>query len=676
MSVLCLLFSVFCFLWLSFVPASAQEKAVAASEFPFAEEEALFWGEEEKIISATRYIKRLREAPAIATVITAKQIRNMGARNLMDILKIVPGIGISMITGYGKYGIESRGIKSIDTEKALIMIDGHRVNETLSGGAMWVFDDLMVENIKRVEVIRGPGSALYGANAFVAVINIVTKNMDDIDGINIRAGGGNFGTQHYNLQVGKEFSGLKIAGTIDYLDINGARLNVASDRIGRSGQTDDWKEKYDLGLKMSYKDFSFNGRYVNKNRGPYIGILNALNDESRIETSYLFGELIFKKSFTEDLHFLMKGYYDDWHYYAFWEGFPEGVLPGFPDGMIGAPEAKNRTLGLEIQLDYSLGDKHAVTGGAVYEKTNQYDVRYTVNFNPNTNAPLGSLQDVTSWGNWNQNKDRSITALYLQDVWKIMPDIEGTFGIRYDHYSDFGDTVNPRAGLVWNFFKDAHLKLLYGSAFRAPNFKELYITNNPVQLGNPNIKPEKIKTYEASIGYRFSKIFSGNVTYFHNDIEDIIGLQSGQYQNLGEAKVDGVEAELKANYKNSNYGYINYTFQYPRDSDTGMRIEDVPSHKGNIGANIGLNKYVNANANLLVVGPRPRSSTDSRGKLAGYEVLDLSLIFKNFYKTAEIRGSIYNLLDENYADPDSLAQVQNDFPRQGISFILEAGYRF
>lgn len=639
------------------------------------EEMLLFFEKDDLIVTATKHPQKASQAPAIATVITADQIRNMGARNLLDVLKIVPGIGVSIVTGYGKYGIESRGIKSIDTEKVLVMIDGHRVNETLSGGATWVFDDMMVENIKRIEIIRGPGSALYGANAFVAVINVVTKDSDDIDGIDARAGGGSFNTQHYDLLFGKEYSKLKIAGALDYLDTKGARLNVDSDRIKKSGQTDDYKKIYDLGLKMSYGDISFNGRYVNKERGPYIGVANALNDESKIETGHLFGELIYKHSIKEDLHLLLKGYYDNYYWKANWEVFPEGALPTFPDGMIGMPEAKNRTLGSELQLDYSLWDKNTVTAGVLYEDIRQYDVRQTLNFNPNTNAPLGSLQDVTSQWNWNQNKDRTITALYIQDVWKFTSDIEGTFGVRYDNYSDFGNTTNPRLGLVWNLLKKLNLKLLYGSAFRAPNFKELYNTNNPAQTGNPDIKPEKVKTYEASIEYQFTKNHSFTAAYFDSEIEDIIDIENTRFKNLGRAKVNGIETEFRAKYENSSYGYINYTYQYPWDVSAAKRLHDVATHKGNIGVNMGLNQYLNVNANLLVVGPRPRKSTDTRGELSGYEVLDLTII-GNFYKDLEIRGSVYNLLDEKYTDPENTGQVKNDFPREGISFIVEGRYKF
>lgn len=657
------------FVWRTSAAQTIREEEMAILRMMFKEEELV-------IVSSTNCLQHLKKAPSVASVITEEQIRNMGARDLLDVLKTVPGIGVSMATGYGMYGIESRGITSVDSEKVLFMIDGHRLNNALSGGATSVFADMNVEKIKRVEIIRGPGSALHGANAFAGSINIVTKDAGDIDGADFRAGGGGFQARHYSLLAGKEFPGLKVSGSFDYLDTNGPRLFVEKDSIGRSGRTGDWKERYDAGLKMSYGNLSFHGGYTDRKRGPYIGILNALNDESKVENSHLFGELAYKHDFTGDFCLLWKGYYDRISHYAYWEGLPEGALPGFPDGYLGSPEAKNRALGTELRLDYSVWDQNTMTAGALHEAINQYDSRYSVNFNPNTNAPLGPLQDVSSWANWIQDRRRNVTALYLQDVWRFTNDIEGTLGVRYDHYSDFGDTVNPRAGLVWNFLEKANLKLLYGSAFRAPNFKELYLANNPVQAGNPDIDPEKVRTFETSVGYDFSKCFQANINYFHNDIADSIVLKNTLFQNNGGTTVDGIEAELKVLFTDSNYGYANYTWQSPRLDGMEGRVPYVPAHKGNIGVNLGLSKYLNVNSNLLMAGPRPYPQADRRSDAAGYEVLDLTLVAKNFHRGLEFRASVYNLLDEKYSDPDVTGAYMEGLPREGTSFIFEARYKF
>ncbi|MCU7923323.1 MAG: TonB-dependent receptor [Candidatus Thiodiazotropha sp. (ex Dulcina madagascariensis)] len=647
-----------------------------ADEFPGGDEGFYEGGEGDVIYLATKTPKRLVKAPAIATVITAEEIRNMGARTLAEILKIRAGIILRSAKdlSIGYETIEVRGVSSFTSENILLLIDGHRASTINYGGSGGTFSEMFVENIKRIELIRGPGSALYGNSAFVATINVVTKDAAEVDGLQVLAGAGSFNTRHGNLLFGKEHSGLEIAGHFDYLQNDSPELRVEQDALGMSGVTENWRERYDAGLNVAYGNFDFKGRYVSRKAGAYIGVVNALNDESDIEFSHLFGELSYKRQANDQLDLLVKAYADWFTFRAAWELFSEGVRPGFPDGMLGTPERKERTFGVELQLDYAPLDYHTITMGAQYEYKKQYDVKAAANFNPVTGAPLDSMQDISSWANYNKNEDRSIAALYIQDIWEMTPTLEGTFGIRYDHYSDFGDTVNPRAALVWGFMKEANLKLLYGSAFQAPNFEQLYNINNPAHTGNPDLDPEKVRTYEASVGY-FPKNLLLNLTYFHSDFKDLIIWKDGLAQNSSQWTIDGIEVEAKADFRSASY-YANYTWQDPREDDTGERLPETPDSYGNIGFNWELNRYLNLNANLLMVGARSRADTDTRSELAGYEVVDLTLIGKNFFGTAEIRASIHNLLDEEYADPAPVNTVASDFPREGISFMVDLSYKF
>ncbi|MEE9614214.1 MAG: TonB-dependent receptor plug domain-containing protein, partial [Thermodesulfobacteriota bacterium] len=149
---------------------SAEGERVAAAP---SEELLLFFEEKDLIVTATKQPQTLQRAPAVATVFTARDIRNMGARDIMDVLKRVPGIAISK-SFYGPDTIEVRGILGFRAEQVKFLIDGVSIN-TLGGGAIWPHDSLSVDNVKRVEVIRGPGSALYGTDAFSAIVNIITK---------------------------------------------------------------------------------------------------------------------------------------------------------------------------------------------------------------------------------------------------------------------------------------------------------------------------------------------------------------------------------------------------------------------------------------------------------------------------------------------------------------------
>ncbi len=659
-------------------------------------EELLLFYEEKDLVVATKRPVSLRKAPAIAAIITSDEIKNMGARNIMDVLKMVPGIGIS-INEFGRYMFEVRGVRTATSEKILVMIDGHRLNESYTGSALAnVYNDLPVENIKQIEVVRGPGSALYGANAFVAVINIVTKDADDIKGVNVSATGGSFDTKKFNLLAGGSHEKLKVSGSIDYLNTNGPKLLIDKDRFaGRSyttapGRTDANLEKTDIFLKASYGNLTFKGQYTGKDRGAYIGNAYALTDENFITYRNFWNELSYNQTITESLSSNLRLYFDQFEQDAKVELFPEGFTSTagtFPDGAVASPLLKNRTLGAEMQFNYELfEDNHLIIGG-LYENIRQFDVKHFANFDPTTSTanlrPLGSFQDITSQWNFNKDTRREIWAAFIQDEWDIRDNLNLTAGVRYDHYSEFGDAFNPRVGVVWGFMENADLKLLYGQAFRAPNFVELYNANNPTVIGNKNLKPEKIRTYEAAVGYRFADNFRIDLDYFTNLIDDLIvrdtTLSPVQYANKEGARIRGIEVELTGNYSASDYWKFSYIYQEPKDSATKKRLPDVPSQRATASLNYGLSKYLISHIDVLWTGSRPRASGDTRGKMPSYTTVDLALIAKNIYKNLEIKGTVHNMLDKRYKDPDTSGSsklIPNDFPREGISALVSVSYKF
>ncbi len=255
-----------------------------------------------------------------------------------------------------------------------------------------------------------------------------------------------------------------------------------------------------------------------------------------------------------------------------------------------------------------------------------------------------------------------------------------TLGVRYDHFTRFESTTNPRAGLVWRFMEDAHLKLLFATAFRAPNFFEMFTTNNPVLRGNSNLDPEKVNTYEIGLGYNFTKHIRGNINYFYNRIRDRIvraPVRTGrQIQNSGGARIQGVEAEFKADFGNDNYIFANYTWQDAEDTRDRNRLPDVPVHSGNIGINAGFWEYANANLTTLISGPRPREDGDTRRDISAQALVNFTLIGRNFIDNFEIRGSVFNLFDKGYEDPAPQNTVPTDYPQPGRSFIIELRFEF
>jgi len=675
-----------------------QPDTVMARNESSGENELLMFFEEQDLVTATKRPTSLRKAPAIATIITADEIRNMGARNLLDILKMVPGFGVS-ITEFGGNSVEVRGVRSSLSEKILVMIDGHSLNRNFTGSALYrVAGMLPMDNIKQVEVIRGPSSALYGTSAFVATINIITRAAEEIDGLEVKSGGGSFNSFKGNLVGGKAIGDhFTVVGSLDHFQSQGAKLPVGADTLTGTpyskapGATDLYFKQTDAFLKVGYGDLTFRGQYLTKQEGMYVGIVSALTDDSsKAQVDNYWGELAYNLKLTPALSSNMKFYYDYFEQDPTMKIYPDGFRGLFPNGMVGKPLVKNRTIGGELQLDWDLFAGNHLIAGVSFEEMRQYDVQQLANFNPLTGAPLTSVQEVA---NWNKDATRQIFAAYLQDEWQLLEQVNLTAGLRYDHYSDFGDTLNPKVGLVWSFLENADLKLLYGQAFRAPNFQELYNINNATVIGNPNLKPEKIQTYEAGVAWRLNRYFAANLNYFFSAINDQISwvpsTVSGQpavNTNIGKTETQGVELGANGALGTDLYWKLSYIWQNPRDVGNNKRLPYVPSQRASGSINYALTKYLNLHTDLLWTGPRPRDTGDTRPEMPSYTTVDLTATFKNFYKTMEIQATVRNLFDQRYNDPDTSGgavnltktgpKVPGDFPREGISWFLTASYRF
>ena len=668
--------------------------------------EAIWFGFGEEVTIATRHETQIRKAPSIVTVITDEEIKNLGYRTFAEILRTVPGFEILKKADFGEVVPAVRGLAGAD--KVRVMLNGHLVNNPLGGGAFSNFDDFPVESIKRIEIIRGPGSAMYGENAFTAVINIITKDAKDIDGVKVSSGYGSFDTYEENIVFGKTYGNVNLSGMVHYRQSGGFDGIVESDsqtRIDNSfgfpaasqapGRVEDWRQEYNLNLKADYKGVYFEGLYSNKNRGPFIGPQYALNDESDVETNYVFGEVGYKKTFEERLTFKPSVYYDQFDNNTYIESFSEGVtLPldtngdgvydkfnTYPDGLIGNGRVTQKIVGTEIPFDYELFDGNVITMGLEYRLISQTNVRFSSNFHPATYAPLDSLQDFSDTYPFLKEATRRIWSIYLQDTWDITDTINLTLGARHDQYNDFGGATSPRSGLTWAFMEDASLKLLYGEAFRAPSFLEMFTTNQPAIQGNENLAPERIRTYELGLSYKFNKHVSSSVNYFFNDVKDLIVLRTlesaqntSRYENFGDAHIQGVEMETKVDITKGNYVFMNYTFQSPED-DNGDDLPFVAKHKGNFGVNVHYWKYVNTNLSTFVSGRRFREEDDTRDDLPAYALLNLSVIGKEFFKTMEVYGTVYNLLDKDNSDPGPTS-IPEDLPRPGRTFFIGLSYQF
>ncbi len=687
----------------------------AIQENPFAElqelqgrvEEEMLWLQAETyVITASKILEDIRKSAASITVITDKEIRRMGARDLTDILRIVPGFSYQR-ERHGGTDFDIRGILKDGDQHILYLLNSHSLSTNYWGSIAPSYLPVPVDNIKQVEVIRGPGSALYGANAFAAVVNIITKNAEQVDGVQVTLGGGTFDTRTANLQFGKMFGKFDVTGNANYNEYGSYEGDIAMDAQTQidqlfgthaslaPGVTMESSEKIDLMLSLGYGGLRLEGRYCDRDHTPSIGISPILNTDSETPST----DYTLNVSYSRDIgdHVALSG--KVYHNYTFmdyyYQVYPDNVvLPTpdgpqlWPDGLVGAPENKNTRTGGEVQGTLTFADVNTTVIGLTYEYMNQYDVRALSNYlaTPIKNVviPRGAVSDVTALQNYNKDVDRTFTAFYAEDLWDIRENLRVTLGARYDNYSDFGDSFNPRAGLVWQFLEGYDVKILYGRAFRAPSFYELYNTNNPAFVGNPDLKPEVVDTFELSVGGEIAEVVTTRLTGFHNNIRDSLDLATYEtqdvFENGGDIRTQGVEAEGKVDFGKGRYLAMNYTYQDAVNLDTDERPYNVATHKGNVMANIRLSKYLNFYTGLYFQNGFERQKGDARqDENSGFTVMDMTLIAKNILprlKGLELRGSVYNLFDNDYTVPTPKDGLPVDFPMPGRSLMFDVRYTF
>jgi outer membrane receptor protein involved in Fe transport len=336
-----------------------------------------------------------------------------------------------------------------------------------------------------------------------------------------------------------------------------------------------------------------------------------------------------------------------------------------------------------------LNEKNTLTCGIEYSnyKTNKPIILF--NAHPITRLQSSTMYEMrgTQAGFMNKDASRDVFAVFVQHAFQPSDNINITAGLRVDHYSEFGATINPRFSLVWKLKKNSNIKFLYGHAFRTPVFDELY-TIAVNQVGNENLEPEKIDTFEIGINHEFGSRINTSVNYFYNALSNIflptgkiiIQTFSAQLENSGKVNAQGIEAELKANFEKNTYAYFNYSYAKAKDDFSGEVIPNVANNLFNFGLNVGVLKYLNANVNANYVGERKRGLlmgfSDPRDPISAYSLFNLTLRAQNFWKNTELILSIHNLFDTKYTDPEELGVIYYDFPREGRQILGKVIFKF
>lgn len=654
--------------------------------------------------------KPIQKAPGIVSVITSDMISTMPARNLTDILKIVPGFDVRY-SNFGEYIVSSMGVDN--PANILVMIDGHRLNDFFSGSPLF---DIPVDNIEKIEILRGPGSAIYGTNAMVAVINIFTKRRETKQ---LKVGAGNFNTKKVNLEYGARTDDFSIFTFAEVFQTDGGNAAMSTDNLWNTQysrapmeQKDD-KQKVLAHASLEYKKIRLNLNYYREDRGPNFAYQNILSDESSVSSDYFSAHILRVYGKASSIKITPRLHADRWKWNKDIQLYPDGYtdnrdldndgdVESFADGIWQKKEYTMSTYGGDIKFERDLNIGHYLTIGLGAEESSLDNTKITTNY---SGEPSSGAIVQSSFANWNDysfpEKKRAVFSTFVEDDWSITNEMDIVIGARYDNYSDFGSTTNSRASLVYNPYSKIAVKLQYATAFRAPTFKELYDQTDPQFYGNPNLKPEKLETYELGIGYSYEETSFVRLSWVKTKIRDYITTLYNtslaavtEYENSGRLDIDGYSIEARHTLDDSSWIYSNATLFNAWDKSSSTWLTNIPQFRANVGIHYALpyksivglywmySDTVKSNARTW-----QETVSDTRAQTGPYHLINLALTKKNLVKGVHLKVSVFNLLNTYYREmfsdiryrfPDTASpyEVKNLPQSNQRMFMLELGKEF
>lgn len=600
------------------------------------------------VFAAAKHDQDVSQAPSSVTVITAAEVRAYGWRTLADLLRSVPGFYAMYPHTYGFAGVRGFGRPGDFGGRILLLVNGHRLNDPLYDTAAIVEDFILdLDLVDRVEIVRGPGSALYGNNAFFAVINVLVREAGDVDGGEVAAQAGTLATWRGRVSWGRVWkddsslllsaSGFRRRGQ-DPLYLADFAESGASD--GNLFDGDD-EDAHRLLVSHRHGDLTVEGFWVERGRHAPPAWGMPADVPRQTYDARGFAEARWERALSPATTLKARLYYDWYHY---WAKFPCDVADeGQPrELLVNQDESLAESAGGEMQADWRPTGRHALTGGVEYRCDFHQSMR---NFDAE-NPPVVFL-DV--------DPETRVLGLYAQDEYRPGDRLALTAGLRFDHYSSFGDALNPRLACVWNPSAAATLKLLYGRAFRAPNAYEFYYEDGGVSAKvNPDLEPQEITTYEVVAERRFGPDWRVSVAGFANDVTNLISevtdpADSLAYSdNLDRAEARGLECQVECQLPAEALARASFTWTRAEDDATGELLANSPEYLGKLNVMAPLvHARVHGAVEVQYLGKR--TTWGGRG-LDDVCLLNATVHTQSRRDQFSLSLSVYNLLDTAWLD--------------------------
>ena len=681
---------------LALPPAHAADPV---NPFKEADESELFRFEEQLVTVASRYAQTVRKAPSIVEVVTAEQIRQRGYRTISDVLRDLPGIYMWK-SPEGRDLAAFRGVLSADNNKVLVLVDGQPWYDGVYTHG-FTGDYFPLSHVRQIEVIKGPGSAIYGTNAFTGVINIVTFDGSDLEGGRVRIQAGSHGRSDVTATAG----GTGKAGRFDTSIMAYARVFGLMGQgltVNPEGDVDipdtDPKKSINVGGKLEFAGLRLQMHHVdyqhtylvNGREDPYQALARTL-DSFDLGYKNTFMDARYDLAIGRDLTvtpYLSSQYHDNPSSY-----FYGGSISVDPDTLEASQflvtvDAEKITRRWATGLDFEArpGIDHVVVGGAGVENTEVlrfFDQAHPYGGDPYIQNGFAIIDDCGQVaGLYNNAEDcanpsiRNLFA-YSQYTWTVRPSLELTGGARVDKRIPVNDgeqaddgtfvlSVSPRVGILLVPSDRVTAKVLYGRAFRAPNVRELLVIAEQdddgqyeFSSGNINLLPENIHTVEselvAEVVDGLELRADGSYSQLNNEIDKV---SPGIYCNVpGALRIVGAEAgadatfgpaSLAATYALTLASYADETeldpdvCDFPWAEPYGGRTQyEFPPHMVKGRAGLALTDQLSTWLLAEVYGERPRQEwapdVPDRGDGEAFALLHLGLTFDDIGKNGQFR---------------------------------------
>jgi iron complex outermembrane receptor protein len=621
--------------------------------------EELLLFQEIKVVSASRYEQSLNDAPSSVTIITDQDIKHYGYKTLADVLRDVEGFDVIYDRNYEYVGVRGFARLGDYSTRILLLLNGHILNDNWIGSNLIGTDaGIDLDIVKKIEIVRGPGSALYGTNAFFAIINVVTYKPEELKGVRFSGELGSYGMGKGILGYGKNFkNGLELLSSFSLMGTKGDDLyfkeynDIAGNGITRGT---DYDRSWSFFGQISYKELVGYAKFSSRTKGVPTGSFETTfgDDRTRTIDGRNFVELNLVHPLSSNKKVWGKLYYDNMRYKGYW------IYADDPDFYSNSDGAQGDWGGVEGNFIWDFGSRNRLTLGGEYQR--QYLKTFLRFYDP-----YGYLTYALP----EESYYSSFWALYLQQEFKLSHNLNLTIGAHYDAYPFIEGVINPRVAFIYKPIGQSTLKLLYGKAFRAPSIYEKYYTDGVTQVGNDRLNPEKVETIEGVWEQWLGKKAHSRVSLYYNSVSDLITQVLNpegmlQYQNSSAIISKGLELALNWKLTNRWEGFFNFVLEESKEKNTGEKLINVPTKMGNIGV------VIPVYGEKFRVSLKENYSDKRKGKREDIEIdpfyiTTASLWSRGLIQNLELSLTFYNLFNQRYYNAAGEEHLQDKIEQDG-----------